>query len=976
MKVFHQILSATLLTFMVFFSAQAQSNLTVSGKIKDTETGEPVPGVNVVIKNTVTGTISDSEGNFQISSKVQPPFTLVISFLGYITQELPVTTGAQNLDVQLEQGTLLGEEIVVSASRMEESQLKSPVAIDKLDLRDIKESPAPSFYDALENVKGVQMTTSSLTFKVPNTRGFNIPNNFRFVQLADGVDMQASTLGVPLGNAIGPTELDIESVEITPGAASALYGMNAINGMANLTSKSPFLYQGLSVYQKIGVNHVDGIDYSPSPITETALRYAKAFNDKFAFKINASYLRATDWRGNTATDQNPNSTPATGNPLYPELNVADHPAYDAWNKYGDDSGSNSVTVSGITYNGAPNQSFVVRRTGYWEKDLVPGKVDNLKFDAALHYRVGKNAELSYSYRYGIMDGLFQRGNKIQLDNTTVQNHKIELKGSNYVIRSYVSLENTGDSYNLKPLSDNLDLTHLSNTAWRDKFKATLQSEINSGTDLAEAMRRARVAADAGRVEPGTQRFNELKDSIVSSNNWDHIANLPYGTNTGGAALIQKSRMYHTDFQFNLSKYVKVVDLLVGGDFRLYEVIPDGNNFVDFKRPVSERNTPLEDGSFGSNVHYTKYGVFTQVTKTLLSEKLKLFGSVRLDHNLEFNPKINPRIAAVYTFAEHHNVRITVQNGYRFPSIFEALSFVNNGNVRRVGGLPYINEGLNYLDNSYTLASINDFNAAVNADVKNGLTTNNAALKNRDLLKVTDLKATRPERINSIEVGYKSLLMNNALIIDVDAYANQYDGFLGQVEVAVPYLPDATGKYPDPAKQVAVDSDDAVIAMIQANRTPRQARYRVFTNAKQTYTNFGSSLGITYNFYKKYTVGGNVNYNDITKNKQKDIFVTGFNTPQWFFNLSFGNREVVKNFGFNVVYRWQQSFLWESPLANGVIPSYHTVDAQVTYKVPALKSSIKIGGSNIFNDRYIQYAAGPTIGGLYYVSVTLDGLLQK
>ena len=80
------------------------------------------------------------------------------------------------------------------------------------------------------------MTTSSLTFKIPNTRGFNIPNNFRFVQMVDGVDMQAATLGVPLGKAIGPTELDIASVEITPGAASALFGMNTINGNVNFNN--------------------------------------------------------------------------------------------------------------------------------------------------------------------------------------------------------------------------------------------------------------------------------------------------------------------------------------------------------------------------------------------------------------------------------------------------------------------------------------------------------------------------------------------------------------------------------------------------------------------------------------------------------------------------------------------------------------------------------------------------------------------
>ena len=146
--------------------------------------------------------------------------------------------------------------MVVTASRTSEKLMRSPVSIEKLDLKALKETPAASFYDALGNVKGIQLTTSSLTFKIPNARGFNIPNNFRFMQLVDGVDMQAATLGVPLGNAIGPTELDIQSVEITPGAASALYGMNAINGMANLISKNPFTNQGLSVFQRVGVNHI------------------------------------------------------------------------------------------------------------------------------------------------------------------------------------------------------------------------------------------------------------------------------------------------------------------------------------------------------------------------------------------------------------------------------------------------------------------------------------------------------------------------------------------------------------------------------------------------------------------------------------------------------------------------------------------------------------------------------------------------
>src|SRR6478752_6205687 len=374
----------SLLLISNFIFAQDNMIIEVSGRVTDQEKQLPLPDVSVQVKGTIAGTITNSSGSFVLRTKTKLPFTLVFSSVGFQPQEFEVRSLGSNVQVALATQAVLGTAVVVTASKVPESILKSPVAIEKLDIRAIKETAAPSFYDALENVKGVQMTTSSLTFKVPNTRGFNIPNNFRFMQLVDGVDMQAATLGVPLGNAIGPTELDIASVEITPGAASALYGMNAINGMANLITKSPFLYQGLSIYQKIGVNHVDGVDDAPSILTETAIRYAKAFHDKWAFKINGSYMQGTDWLSNTSADQNPNNL-STANPSFKELNGTANPAADLWNRYGDES-NNAVTITGVQYNGAP-KTFILRRTGYWERDLVNPKVDNLKLDAALHYRI-------------------------------------------------------------------------------------------------------------------------------------------------------------------------------------------------------------------------------------------------------------------------------------------------------------------------------------------------------------------------------------------------------------------------------------------------------------------------------------------------------------------------------------------------------------------------------------------------------------
>lgn len=933
------------------FWTSAQNTLVeISGQVKDGTSKEPLTNAAVYIREHAAGTTTDDNGNFVIKSYLRFPFTLEITFVGYEKQVFTVENERAKLQFQLQPLVVMSDEMVVSASRVEERLSKSPVAIEKLDIRAIRETPAASYYDALENVKGVQLTTSSLTFKVPNTRGFNNPNNFRFMQLVDGVDVQAATLGVPLGNTIGPSELDIASVEITPGSASALYGINSINGLAHLRSKNPFLTQGLSFYQRVGVNHVDNIDHDAALMSETALRFAKVLDkkEKLAVKLNFSYFEGIDWVSSAAVDQNA-SNRASANPAFPELGSGPtNPAYDAWNRYGDER-NNNVSVA-VNYLGK-RQTFNVRRTGYWEKDLTEPQVSNLKFSGGLFYKLSKDWEINYNYRYGSMDGTFQRGNKIRLNNAVVQNHALELKNKRLTARVYFTDENTGDSYNLKPLVDNLDLTNKSNRDWSALYQSTLQTAIDQGKSLTDAHLAARVAADQGRAQPGTPAFQNLKNTIININNWDHASLITGAPATGGAALWQRSNLYHGDLQYDASHLLKdKVSLLVGADLRVNEVIPDGNNFVDFSRPIEERNLPG-----GDKVRYSKLGAFAQATKLLFEEKLKLVGSIRYDHNYDFPGRWNPRIAAVYSPNEQWNYRVSYQSGVRFPALFEALSYVNNGNVRRVGGLAKVNEGLGFLENSYTLNSLDLFTAAVNKDVAAGLTRNDAAIKNRALLAIANLPQLAPEEVQAWDAGVKSVFFNNKVVLDWDFYYNIYGGFLGQVEVAVP----VDGK---------VGTDASVLNMLDRNK---QVRYRVFTNATNTYYNYGSALRLSYNFYKKYSLSGNLNYNDLQTKNDNDIFITGFNTPTWSGNIQFGNREVLPNFGFNVVWKWQDSFLWQTPLAEGIVSSFSTMDAQVSLQVPKWSAAFKLGGTNLINNRYIQYAAGPTIGALYYLTVTWD-----
>src|SRR5205814_5142042 len=123
------------------------------------------------------------------------------------------------------------------------------------------------------------------------------------------------------------------------------------------------------------------------------------------------------------------------------------------------------------------------------------------------------------------------------------------------------------------------------TSWGTKFKNALNAYAvaNGGltsANLAAATQYARQQADASRAVPGSARFDSLKNVIRHINNWDiRSSSIPDAPETGGAALVQRSRLYHTEAQWDLSAKVKIFALLIGGDARVYQVIPDGNNFV-------------------------------------------------------------------------------------------------------------------------------------------------------------------------------------------------------------------------------------------------------------------------------------------------------------------------------------------------------------------------------------------------------------
>ena len=835
------------------------------------------------------------------------------------------------------------EEVVVSASRVEESFLQSPVTVEKLNARALRLTPAPSFFDAIEHLKGVQVITPSLSFKVINARGFTNTTNVRFAQLVDGVDNQAPHIGGPIGNILGPTDLDINSVEIVPGTAAALYGLNAINGLANFRTRNPFDSQGLSVQQKTGINHVSDPHSAVKLFSETTLRYAKVLSPKFAFKVNGSYLRGYDWVAHDQTDINPNGNATTG------LFGADNPARDPVNSYGNESSDRrNVTLGG--------KSYSVARTGYDEQDLVDYHLRTLKGDAALHYRLRPGTELAYTYRVARFDNVYQRSNRFQLQDYLLQQHALTLTTPVVQARAYLTQENTGQSYNLRSMGENIDRSSKPDAQWYNDFSSAWNAATAGGQALPQALATARAAADAGRLQPGTDAFGQRLGQLRDINNWDV-----------GAALRVRAALAHAEAQVNLAEALRRngtalpanLDLLAGADSRTYLVVPDGNYFIN----PNPGKDPLND-----NLTYTKMGGFVQVGGRFFGEKLRLTATLRADKNDYFDLKFNPRFTAVLSPTPRQNFRLSYQSGYRFPSLFEGFSNVNSGQVKRIGGLRVMSDGV--FENSYLRSSIDRFNAAVTAGINGSpsQTRAQAIAANQNLLVKNPYTYLRPEYISSLEAGYKATFgPSGRLLVDLDFYYNSYRDFIAQVEAYVPVRNGGGAPLPPNAPLNAVAT--ALNNTTLTSPNPTQARYRIWTNSQSQVQNYGGSAGLRYELARGYLIGANTTYTRLDRTDNGDGLEDGFNTPRWACNLSLGNENAFKNVGFGLNYRWQQGYYSQTFLVNGNVPAYHTLDAQLSYTVPAPNLRFKLGASNVLNQYYVSYLGGPSVGGLYYLAVT-------
>ena len=949
MKLFLQVLVLFLSTTVI-----AQSQL--SGTVSDSS-GQPIPGANVVINNT-TGTVTDFDGNFSLSTDKIPPFTVTVSSVGLASKSIEVTSAMQSLNVVLDESTTQLDEIVVSASRMAERIFESPVTVEKFSIQQIESTPAADYFNGLENLRGIQLNQGGLVFNQVSTRGFATTYNEGFVTLVDGMNNQAPVFGSAVGNLVGLNELDVQSIEVLPGAASALYGADAYKGIMFLNSKNPFEHEGISAYYKTGVTDQDAA--GSNDFTDFGIRMATKLGDKWAIKATLSHKIGTEW---AATDyrHNVDGKPVDGyDPNAPDFN--------AINEYGEvavssqaqwDSlidfvtGLNPALGAGLAplASAAPNYFDTVMTTGYNEVDLSSSDATNTKGNFAIHFRPNDDTEVSLSSLIGTGSSPLQATGRYYISNFKLQQHKLEINSGGLTARAYLTKENSGNTYQMEAAAigvsnaqpggilggwgQNYLLTYLGAAAMANGLTPDVAGitgllgiiggdimtggqSINGlpafaslGGNTLFAHNAARTVADANMLAVGSDEFNAALATQASN---------PFSIGSG-AVIVDDTQVFDADLIYDFEDSLSFANVIAGASYRSSELNTGGTLYTDYDGPIT----------------YHQYGGFVQAKKDLFNDFISLTASLRYDKSEFFDANITPRLGLLFNISDKQNVRVSYQQGFRNPTNQDQYIALDAGAAILLGSSPDSIERY-----TQTVGLENNKTATITGDYI--FTPGVARLLNGQL---ADLEYVDSEFVRSLDLGYR--YNSNGFTFDLSAYYSDYNDYIGSTNVIVPVMADGVV---DPIGEGSY------------------AIYSVDSNQDEDFKSYGVNISASQALSENLLVNLVYEYNKLDYTVGKDTsFETSWNTPDHRVKAGlFANFDPIS---FNLNARYNTEYMYESTFIDEMIDANTVVDAQITLDLAKFGAKLRVGGNNIGGDNYVSLAGSGRIGSIYYTSILFD-----
>ena len=343
----------------------------LAGTIRAADIQGPLPGANVAVLGTDAGTSTGADGSFRLTGLAAGQYDIRVTFVGYRVSTRSVTIRAgetTTLNVVLQTNTLVGEEVVVTGSKRQEKLLEAPVTVEAISAQDLNTSGGGTFLSAISTLKGVDFARVGINGQSVSMRGFNNNFNTRLLQMKDGRVAQLPGTGLPQGNFLPTSELDVEQVEVVVGPASALYGPNAHTGVVNVITKSPWDESGVALNVRGGQE--DLLDFNG--------RVAGTVNENFGWKVTGQYMTATDYKPPTG---GPNAEASDSTHFFGAGNVFNEPAL-----------VNDYDISSIRTEG----SLYYRFGDGWQAEATYGFSENDNFGVTNN---GRNRILDWQVQY-------------------------------------------------------------------------------------------------------------------------------------------------------------------------------------------------------------------------------------------------------------------------------------------------------------------------------------------------------------------------------------------------------------------------------------------------------------------------------------------------------------------------------------------------------------------------------------------------
>ena len=205
-------------------------------------------------------------------------------------------------------------------------------------------------------------------------------------------------------------------------------------------------------------------------------------------------------------------------------------------------------------------------------------------------------------------------------------HKLELNAKNWFVRGYTTQENAGQAHNLTITTQLFNEQWKPSSTWYQQYAFAYLNAKMAGRPDIESHNIARGVADQGRPVAGSSQFQTIFDEVRKKP-------IPQG-----GLFLDRSDLYMIEGQYNLSESVKVVDLIVGGNWKKYVLNSEGTLFAD--KP-------------GEPIHINEMGAYTQIGKEIIQDRLRLTGSLRYDKNENFEGRFTPRLTALLKPALDH-----------------------------------------------------------------------------------------------------------------------------------------------------------------------------------------------------------------------------------------------------------------------------------------------------------------------------------